>query len=368
MLNYIKDQIKEDAYTSLTEAVADKVASGDDEVRDMFLDDPDAMVIGSEDDPEVAKVVDSLPDELPETSEVNDKDIEQLKEYFNLSDEDLEGFMESSEELEAEVADDGDVEDATTESKETVEESEMGDDDNYENDDASIYNTPYNDCDMEDFLSEDEAINEALEEFDGIEEIFESFDDCLLEGEQADAYRARKEKERQDKENAENERFVRKNINKANAYYRDGKGDMPKDVRDGAHKFDRDKGNAKFTHDMRTSDEGRKLSSINTQTSKDAKRTNTLDKATKMYNDPKAVANARKYSDAHDAHQRHERRHGKKEGFEEMDDMDIMAEEFDGIEEIFEAVDGLDYVDDEDIAKEAREMNEKDFTEDDIKE
>jgi len=148
MLNYIKEQINEKEYMTLTEAVAEKVASGDDSVRDMFLDDPDALVIGSEEDPEVAKMVDSLPDELPETAEVTDSDVEEIKEYFNITEADLEDEFDSE--------------------------------DMYENDDEDIYAS-----DVQKFATEGfEDIEEALNDIESI-----------LEGEQAEKYKQKKRNE-----------------------------------------------------------------------------------------------------------------------------------------------------------------------------
>ncbi len=168
MLKYIKEQIKEKTYMTLSEAVSEKISDGDDEVRDMFLDDPEAMMIGAEDDPEIEKMVNALPDEMPETMEVGEKDIAKIKESFSL--------------LEGDLAD------------------EFTSDDMYENDDEDIYDSSYQKV--------------ATEDSDDIEELFEDIEN-ILEGEQADAYKTRKEKEAKERQYHE----TKKALHKGSKYY-----------------------------------------------------------------------------------------------------------------------------------------------------
>lgn len=58
------------------------------DVKDMFLDDPDAIVIGAENDPEVAKFVDSIPVDDEDAKDATEADIKKIVEsmdtYFNI--------------------------------------------------------------------------------------------------------------------------------------------------------------------------------------------------------------------------------------------------------------------------------------------
>ena len=84
MLTTLKEIIRNDVEfgTSLESAMEHISESGDD-IKDVFLDDPDAMVIGAENDPEIAKLVNSLPDDVnEEVNDITEKDIADIVEGF----------------------------------------------------------------------------------------------------------------------------------------------------------------------------------------------------------------------------------------------------------------------------------------------
>lgn len=83
MLENLKRTIREDIYgSSLLEAAAEQISQDDDDIRDTMLDDPDAIIIGAENDPEIEKIVNSLPDTVIEDDEVTTKDIEKITEEY----------------------------------------------------------------------------------------------------------------------------------------------------------------------------------------------------------------------------------------------------------------------------------------------
>ena len=83
MLENLKKQIADDLfYSSALEASMEQIVNDDDDIKDTMLNDPDALVIGAEDDPEIEKLVDKLPDTMFEDDEVTDSQIENLAEEF----------------------------------------------------------------------------------------------------------------------------------------------------------------------------------------------------------------------------------------------------------------------------------------------
>lgn len=73
MLRALKESVfKAEMDNVLVEAVIEGTT---DNIKDAFLEDPDAVVIGAENDPEIDKLV----KDLPEYGEVGAKDIEDLK-------------------------------------------------------------------------------------------------------------------------------------------------------------------------------------------------------------------------------------------------------------------------------------------------
>jgi len=82
MLTTLKAKMRNDVeFRTSLEAASEYISENIDDIKDIFLDDPDALIIGAENDPEIAKLVDSLPDD-PDVEEVTAKDIEDLVEGF----------------------------------------------------------------------------------------------------------------------------------------------------------------------------------------------------------------------------------------------------------------------------------------------
>jgi hypothetical protein len=77
MLTELKNAIRQQ---ELTTFVMEETAmrSTDDDVRDLFLDDIDNILDGSEDDPELAKLADEIPEY--DDDDITDADIEKLTE------------------------------------------------------------------------------------------------------------------------------------------------------------------------------------------------------------------------------------------------------------------------------------------------
>lgn len=83
MLENLKKQMANDLYfDSALENSIEKIVE-DDDVRDTMLDDTDAHLIGSEDDPEIEKLVDKLPDTVIEDDDdITEKDIAKIEEEY----------------------------------------------------------------------------------------------------------------------------------------------------------------------------------------------------------------------------------------------------------------------------------------------
>lgn len=103
MLENLKRHLYEENETSSAlEAAAERLADDDEDIEDAFLDaeaDPDAVVVGAENDPEIAKLVDEIP---ADDDDVTTTDVEKAIEAFVPID-DLEP------EKETEPVDEGDL-------------------------------------------------------------------------------------------------------------------------------------------------------------------------------------------------------------------------------------------------------------------
>lgn len=87
-----------ESYMGILEEAAVAVFESDDDIKDAFLLDKDAVVIGAEDDEDVEKFIDKIPEDA------EDEDLDDLVEAFVESDEDDEDDDEYEE-------DDDDIED-----------------------------------------------------------------------------------------------------------------------------------------------------------------------------------------------------------------------------------------------------------------
>ena len=124
MLTTLKAKMRNEVeFKTSLESALEYVSENGDDIKDVFLDDPDAMVIGAENDPDIAKLVDSLPDDVnEEINEITEKDIEDI----------VEGFVPMSSLLEdvAGSAEDGDAgsEDADGKPAKDMSETDVGED------------------------------------------------------------------------------------------------------------------------------------------------------------------------------------------------------------------------------------------------
>jgi len=81
MLENLKKQMADDLfYSSSLESAMQQMSEDDEDIKDTMLNDPDALVMGAEDDPEIEKLVDKIPDTSFEDDEVTDSDIEKITE------------------------------------------------------------------------------------------------------------------------------------------------------------------------------------------------------------------------------------------------------------------------------------------------
>lgn len=93
MLNDLKRYINRDnEFTSALEAAAYAVIENStDDIKSAFLDDPNARMVGVENDPEIKKLVDSIP---PVDGDVSNIDVSKMIEDY-IPDEDGDGVLES---------------------------------------------------------------------------------------------------------------------------------------------------------------------------------------------------------------------------------------------------------------------------------
>lgn len=133
MLTTLKATIQNDVeYKGALESALETLYENNDDVKSIFLDDPEAIVIGAENDPKIAELVENIPDDASEeTAEITDKDIEEIAE--NYIPESIIGVIESV----TDSAEDGD----------------SGDDEEYEDTDISDL---LEDTEMVDFIIESE--------------------------------------------------------------------------------------------------------------------------------------------------------------------------------------------------------------------
>ena len=108
MLENLKRHLYNDyETTSALEAAAERLANDDEDIKDAFLDaeaDPENVVVGAEDDPEIAKLVDELP---TDDDDVSTKDVERAIEAFvPLEDDDDDDCDDDIEPID----EDGDIE------------------------------------------------------------------------------------------------------------------------------------------------------------------------------------------------------------------------------------------------------------------
>lgn len=82
MLENLKRLISEESYKTAMEEAAEQITTDDDDIKDAFLDDIETMVVGSEEDPEIKKIVDDLPEVADEVEPVSQKDIEKMVESY----------------------------------------------------------------------------------------------------------------------------------------------------------------------------------------------------------------------------------------------------------------------------------------------
>ena len=83
MLDNLKREIRDDMnFGTALESAEDIISTDHEDIRDTFLDDTDAILIGSEDDPVIDKLIDKLPDTVEEDDPVTDSDIEELIESY----------------------------------------------------------------------------------------------------------------------------------------------------------------------------------------------------------------------------------------------------------------------------------------------
>lgn len=75
MFEFVNKYANNDAYERILENSIDN----NDDIKDVFLDDPEAMAIGGENDPKIAKFIESIPED-DEAEPVTNEDIEKIEE------------------------------------------------------------------------------------------------------------------------------------------------------------------------------------------------------------------------------------------------------------------------------------------------
>lgn len=82
MLENLKRMIREDSQpTSVMEAAAERLIDDDSDIRDAFLIDKDGVSIGAENDPEVDKFIDKIP-EYDDEEEISESELEEMIENY----------------------------------------------------------------------------------------------------------------------------------------------------------------------------------------------------------------------------------------------------------------------------------------------
>jgi hypothetical protein len=83
MLSKLKSIIENESICTggLLETAAIILESDSSDIRDRFLENPDMMILGSEEDPDIANLVDSIP-EAEEMDNVTSSEIEDITESY----------------------------------------------------------------------------------------------------------------------------------------------------------------------------------------------------------------------------------------------------------------------------------------------
>lgn len=178
MLNDLKRYIHKDAeFTSALEAAAyTLIESTDEDIKAAFLDDIEARMIGIENDPEIKKLVDSIP---PVDGDVSNMDVSQMVEEF-IPDEEGDSMLESFDDdfvFESFDEDDDTVFESFEDDDDTVFESFEDDDDVLEADIEDVYyDGEYlaEDCDADTEFDCDGSFSSELDDID-----FDDRDDLL---------------------------------------------------------------------------------------------------------------------------------------------------------------------------------------------
>lgn len=174
MLTTLKAMMRNDVeFKSSLESSIDTVVENNDDIRSIFLDNPDAMVIGAENDPEIKKLVDSLPDDVnEETNDVTDKDIEDIIEGFVPMSMLTEAIDDGAEDYDAgDFDDDGDYD-------QEVSETDLGEDQDDIEDAAD--KSPVKESDDSDDDDDDESDDDDDDESDD-DDLDDDFDFDLIE-------------------------------------------------------------------------------------------------------------------------------------------------------------------------------------------
>lgn len=82
MLESLKRTIHDEHFVTAMEAAEEKVLNNDDDIKSAFLDDPEQLIDGAEDDPEIAKLVEKIPEDIEPEDEVTEKDIAKVTESY----------------------------------------------------------------------------------------------------------------------------------------------------------------------------------------------------------------------------------------------------------------------------------------------
>lgn len=83
MLENLKRLINAESTKTVMEEAAEKViVDDDDSIKDAFLDDVETMVVGAENDPEIKKIVDSLPEVADEAEPITQDDLKKMVESY----------------------------------------------------------------------------------------------------------------------------------------------------------------------------------------------------------------------------------------------------------------------------------------------
>lgn len=92
LFDQIRADVTSDSFNYILESI------GNDDLRDTFLDDPNAAVIGAENDPKINKFIESIPED-DELEPLTNKDIEKLtastESYEDESDDEIDDYISS---------------------------------------------------------------------------------------------------------------------------------------------------------------------------------------------------------------------------------------------------------------------------------